>query len=155
VRPGSAAVTAARTGPRRYPWADTTTALRWQPSLGLARRDRVVADVAPQLHAVKLYLPGHLVGALLRGAHVVAQRGHAQHPAAAGDEVVAADRGAGVEHMAVLAGRRQAVDGIALARVVGVAGGGQHHAQRHPRVPLRLDLVERAVERMVDEVDEV
>ena len=36
----------------------------------------------------------------------------------------------------------QATDGVALARVHGVTGGGQHHAQRHARVPVQRHLVQ-------------
>src|SRR5207237_577831 len=44
-----------------------------------ARFERAVTDVAPILHAVEADAAHHFVGALLRGAHVVAERGHAQH----------------------------------------------------------------------------
>src|SRR5690606_11215384 len=49
--------------------------------------DRAVADVAAVLAALEEDAVGDLVGALLGGAHVVAERGHAQHTAAGGDDL--------------------------------------------------------------------
>ena len=48
-----------------------------------------MTDVATVLHAIELDLAHHLVGALLGLAHVVGQGGHAQHPPATGEHIVA------------------------------------------------------------------
>ena len=49
--------------------------------------DRAVADVAAVLAAVEEDAVGDLIGALLRAAHVVAERGHAKHAPARGDDL--------------------------------------------------------------------
>ena len=62
-----------------------------------------MADVTAVLHAVETDLVNNFVGAFLRGARVVAQCGHAQHPSAAGHHILVAQRGAGMEHMEIIA----------------------------------------------------
>ena len=69
----------------------------------------------------------------------VAERGDAQHAAAARDDVAVRELGAGMEHHADPRPRRgQPGDRVALARRVRVAGGGHHHAERDAPVPLQL-----------------
>src|SRR5690348_2794460 len=78
--------------------------------------DGTVADVGTELRTVEADGLYHVVGAVLRGARGVAQRGHAEHAATAGDELAALRRGAGVEHDRVIGARgigRQAGDRVA------------------------------------------
>ena len=57
-----------------------------------------MADVGAELHAVEPDLGDRGVRGALRQLHGIAQRGHAQHASAAGDDLPALQRGAGVEH---------------------------------------------------------
>src|SRR4029077_15480310 len=99
---------------------------------------RAMADVAPVLHALIADALDRLVGAAARDAQGIAERGDAEHAAAAADELAVLQLGGGVEHAAV--GRRcgYPLDAIAFARLVGIAGGGEHHAEGAAPVPFRL-----------------
>ena len=55
----------------------------------------------------------------------------------------------------VLLAGRQPGDDVTLARAFGIAGRGQHHAEREAAVPLGLGLVELAGDRGLDQVGEV
>ena len=46
-------------------------------------------------------------------------------------------------------------DRVAFARVVGIAGRREHHAERDAPIPLRVDPVERAVDRVLEEIDQI
>ena len=91
------------------------------------------------------------VGGALRLAHRVAERGDAQHAPAA-DHDVAVRRCAcrrGTPCTSGCASARhaiEAVDHVAAARRVGIAGRGEHDAERRAPVPLGLDAIERAVD---------
>ena len=67
----------------------------------LAARNRAITDVFAAEAARPLNAFGQLVGALLRLSHGVAQRGYAQHAAAAGDDVIASQVRSGMEHLTV------------------------------------------------------
>src|SRR5690606_34188025 len=103
------------------------------------------------IRAVEAAIPvdrfGQRIDTLLRGLDVAAQRGGAEYPTALGHYLAVAQRGAGVEDLAVRTGcLRQAADHISLAVVAGVAAGGQHHAQTRARIPLGPGLVQPAVQ---------
>ena len=98
------------------------------------------------------------VSALVGQLDVLAERGDAQHAAAAGDHLAIPVGGAGVEDVGVLAeavAGGQAVDDVALLRGVRVVGGGEHDAERDAAVPFGFDLVERAVDAVFEQVDEI
>src|SRR5690606_39779978 len=76
--------------------------------------DRAPADVVAVEGAVPGDAGDRRVGALLRILHAVAQRAHAQYPAAGGDHVPALHPGAGVEDPGVIGfGYVPGVDGVA------------------------------------------
>src|SRR5690606_21093446 len=118
--------------------------------------DRAPADVVAVEGAVPGDAGDRRVGALLRIRHTVAQRAHAQHPTTGGDHVPALHPGAGVEDPGVVGfGYVPGIDGVADARLVRVALGGHHHAQRRAWVPLRLHAVEPALDAGFDQVREI
>src|SRR6185369_16681441 len=131
-------------------YSATSAAIGWfaMKASGFARLGRgngAVADVAAVLHAIEADAVHGLIGAALRHLDGIPERGDAQHAPARGYGLLARQRRAGVEHLAVLGGRRQAADGVALARGVGIAVRGQHHAERGTAVPVGLGRVELAV----------
>src|SRR5690606_29214890 len=84
--------------------------------------DRAPADVV----AVELSRPGDAghfgIGAIARFGDRVAQRAHAQHAAAGGDDAVAVQARAGVEDLGVVhVGHVPGVDHVAGARRAGIA----------------------------------
>src|SRR6185437_3378868 len=135
--------------------------MSWMPiyagmaSLRSAAVERAVADVFAELHAVEADLLRHLVGALGGDPHLVAQRGDAQHTAAARDDPAALLLGAGVEHVEILLVPGQAVDLVALARRLRIAGRREHDAQRRAPVPFRLHRVERALDAVLHQLEEI
>ena len=92
--------------------------------------------------------------------HRIAERSDAQD-ASAGDPdlAIAIACRAGVKDLAVgMRLRRHAVealDGIARFRVFGIAACGEHHAERGAPVPFGVGAIERAVDAMLDEIDEI
>ena len=60
-----------------------------------------------------------------------------------------------MEHAAIRRGRRQALNPVALARLIGIAGGSEHHAERAAPVPFCLGALERTGERVLDELEQV
>src|SRR2546428_12207118 len=96
-----------------------------------------MADVAAKLHAVEADALDYVVGTCARDAQRIAERGDAHHAPAMGDERIALQPRAGVEHAAVGRRRGQAFDAIALARLVRIAGGGGHPAARAAARPPR------------------
>src|SRR2546423_12426846 len=89
-----------------------------------------MADVAAELHALEADALDHLVGAGARDAQRIAERADAHDATTVGEERIAFKPGARVEHAAIVRRRRQTVDPIALLRLVGIAGGGEHYAER-------------------------
>src|SRR5574341_1685911 len=85
-----------------------------------------VADVATVLHALEANRLGDRIGAPLRGAQVPAQCRNGQHPPARGHDILSVQRRSGVEHVAILLRRRQAVNRVTLARGIRVAVRGKH-----------------------------
>src|SRR3954464_15463206 len=116
---------------------------------------RAMADIAPVLHAVVANALDGFVGTAPRDAQGIAERGDAEHAAAVRDEHAALEPGAGMEHTAIGRRRRYSLDPIALARLVGIPGCREHHAERAAAVPFRLGTIERAGERVVDEIEEI
>src|SRR5438128_11267522 len=130
----------------------------WAPACAgetSASIEGAVTDVLAELHAVETDPLGDLVGALGGDLDLVAQRRHAQHAPAVGHDLAAALGGAGVEYVEIVFVLRQSVDLVALARRVRIARGGEHDAERGTPIPLGLDLVEPAVDRMLDELEEI
>src|SRR6185295_15144201 len=125
-----------------------------------AVRDRTVADVAAVLHAGELdFGDGRVCGALGL-PHRIADRSDAQDaPAGDPDLAVAIACRAGVEDLAVrVRFRRHAVetfDGIPRFGAFGIAACGEHHAERRAPVPFRIGAIERAVDSVLDEIDEI
>ena len=81
-----------------------------------------------------------LVGALLRAIFTVSPSAvtHSTRPPLR-DDACRPQRGAGVEHAAVVASASAGPSmRVALARRVRIAGGGHHHAERGAAVPLAL-----------------
>src|SRR4030065_1235178 len=68
----------------------------------LAAIQRAPADVATVLHAVEVNGRHRFVGAFLRHAHAIAERGHRQHTAGAHHGLAILDSGTGVEHVQVV-----------------------------------------------------
>ena len=98
--------------------------------------------------------PHPFVGAGMRHLERIAQPGHAQHPAATGDDVVALALRAGVIDEQVIPGiavGRIAGDHIAQIRLARIAGRCQHHAQGAAPVPFGLHLVQPALDAGLDE----
>src|SRR5690606_36050951 len=96
---------------------------------------------------------GPRIGTLFPGLVVATQPRGAEYPTPLGHYLAVAQRGAGVEVLAVLTGcLRQAADHIPLAVVAGVAAGGQHHAQTRARIPLGPGLVQPAVQGVLDQL---
>src|SRR5262245_55495203 len=117
--------------------------------------DGLVADVLAVLHAFEADAGERGIGRALRLPDRLAERGDAQYPAAARDRLPIRERGAGMKDLAVFARLVEARDRIALARVLGIARGRDHHAERCATVPFGFDAVERAFERAIDELDQV
>src|SRR5580765_6117120 len=117
--------------------------------------DRAVADVLAVLHAVEADALHRLVRARARHLHRVAQRGDAQDAAAACHQRLAVRAGPGVEYAAIVSGRRNPGDRVALARIVGIAMRGDHDAERGAAVPCGLDPRKLAGERALDELEQV
>src|SRR3954468_24689686 len=101
--------------------------------------DRAVADVLAVLHAVEADALHRLVRAGAGHLHGVAECGDAKDPAAARHERLALGARRGVEHAAIVRRRRNPGDGVALARIVGVAVRGHHDTERGAAVPFGLD----------------
>src|SRR3954471_13348500 len=113
--------------------------------------DRAVADVLAVLHAVEADALHRLVRARARHLHRVAERSDTQDPTAARHQRLAVRAGRGVEHAALVRGRRNPGDGVALARLVGIAVRRDHDAERGAAVPSGLDARKFAGERALDE----
>ena len=60
-----------------------------------------------------------------------------------------------MKNVIVVASVGQALDRITFPRVLRIAFSGEHNAERDARIPLRDDAVERLVERVLDQCDEV
>src|SRR6185369_12729543 len=120
-----------------------------------SRDQRVVADVGAILHAVEMNESDGGVGIALGVPHVVPQRGDAKHAPAAGHDLAVGNRSGGMKHLALVARLIETGDDIAAARVAGIAGGGEDDAERDSPVPLRVDPVERAVDSVLEEIDQV
>src|SRR4051812_26800127 len=112
-----------------------------------------VADVLAVLHAVEADLIDRLIGAGARHLHRVAERSDAEDTAAVGDDGLAFLAGTGVEHAAIVAWLRQAVDLVALARLIRIAVRGEHHAERRAAVPFGLGAIERAGDHVLDQAE--
>ena len=57
-----------------------------------------------------------------------------------------------MEYAIVLARLRQTFDALAFARRIGIALRREHDTERNARVPLRFGAIQRAVDRMIDEL---
>src|SRR5690349_15329001 len=68
-----------------------------------ARIERTMSDVAPILHTVEAYAFDNFIGPFLRGAHVVAQRGHAKHSPSIHDHAVIIESRPRVEDAEIIA----------------------------------------------------
>src|SRR2546423_15578154 len=108
-----------------------------------------MADVAAKLHAVEADLVDGLVGPRARDAQRVAERRDAENAAAVGDERIAGELRPGVEHAAVRPWSGDALDAVALARLVRIIRGGDHHAERAAPGPLGCRPVGRAGQRLL------
>src|SRR5258708_1373669 len=111
--------------------------------------------VVPILHAVEANAIDDFVGALLRRAHVVPERSHAQHATAIHDHAVVLKRSACVKYVIVVAVVWKGVDGIAFARILRIAVRGKDDTERNPRIPLYIHAVKRAIERAFDQRNEI
>ena len=70
--------------------------------------------------------------------------------------MAAFEPGAGMEHLGLVEVRRiEGIERVAGARGAGVARGRHHHPERGARIPARFDLVEAAVDRGFQQVDQV
>src|SRR5918995_2412760 len=116
---------------------------------------RSMADVLAVLHAVEADALERCVGPRAGDLDRIAERGDAKHPAAAGDDVLALETRPGMEHPAVGRGLWQPGDEVAFTRLIGITVRRDHHAEGRAPVPLRFDLVERALERALDELEQV
>src|SRR5215472_12155748 len=121
-------------------------------SLTAPGAERAMADVPAVVHALE---PNRLdagVGRALRLAHGLAQRRDTEHTAARGHRLAVDERRTCVEYLAFLARRGNARDDVAFARRFGIAGSREHDAECGAAIPLRLDLIERALDRMLEEL---
>src|SRR5687768_4156106 len=125
--------------PERYSWTASFTLI--------SLLQGAVADVLAVLHALEADGLERLVGAGARHLHRIAERGDAQYAPAVRHQGLAFEARTGMEHAAIGGRLGQSADPVALARLFGVAGGGEDYAERGTPVPLRLHLVERALER--------
>ena len=96
------------------------------------------------------------VRSALRLPHGLAERSDAEHAAAARDHVLAGDRRS--RHGTPCSPRvatSSPVDGVAFARPVRIARRGEHHAERGATIPVGVDLIERAVDRVLKQLDQI
>ena len=111
-----------------------------------AALDCAPTDILAELHAVEMNLLDRLVRLVLRHLDAIAQADYAEHAPAGRAELAIMQRGPGVEGHAFVGFGRDAGDLVALARRVRVAGSCHHHAQRGAAIPFQVDAVERAVD---------
>src|SRR3989454_12121524 len=118
---------------------------------------RAVADVAPEVHAGPADLIDRGVGLGHRRADRVAERRHAQHTPAVGDEPAAVHPRAGVKDDTLRPAREvlEALDAPPALDRTRVALGGEHDADGGARVPLDGLAREPALAGAHHEVEEV
>src|SRR6185312_2154354 len=109
------------------------------------------ADVAAHLAAREVNVFGDFVDPALCDAHGVAERGHAHYPPAAGHDLAVSQCSAGVENMEIVAIFWQSRDLVADARLARIALDRHDAAQRDTAIPLGVDSVQRALDRVFDE----
>src|SRR5690554_359087 len=126
-------------------------------SMSVFARERMVTDVATELAAFEMNLVDDFVGTGLSAAYAVAERRHAQDPAAGSDHFTGwAERGTGVKDVGVrifLVG--QAGDDVSFARLFRITMSSYHDAKGETAVPFGLDLVETALKRGLDQVGQI
>src|ERR1700736_3722382 len=99
-------------------------------------RHRTMTDVTTILDARPANGIRQLVGGALCRAHARAESHRAQHAPPIGEYPACLELGAGVEDLAgQTRGALQTLDDIALARGVGITGGGHDHTERCARIP--------------------
>ena len=117
-----------------------------------------MTDVGPILHAVEVDGRHRRVRGAMGLPQRIAQRRHAEDASTVDTNAVAVLNGAGMEHVQRIVAIVEAietVDRIAATRRLRIARCGEHDGDRGAPVPFRLDAIERAVERMLDQDDEV
>jgi hypothetical protein len=127
------------------------------PDRSLQPGQGAVADVAAEETARPFDQISRLVGPVDGLADICADGGHAQHPAALGDRLLAVHRGAGVKHLHPFHPGRlvQPFDRLAGLVFARVAAGGHDHADRGPRIDVQLHPVEGAVDAGLEYVHQV
>src|SRR5262245_4357390 len=103
------------------------------------RLQRLLADVLAVEHAGEADLLDGRVGLLAGVRQVVADRRHRQHPAAVGEDAVAIESRASVEHLYVgqARDRVEAGDDLALLERPRIAAACEHDADRGPWIPVK------------------
>src|SRR5437879_4016460 len=102
------------------------------------------ADVGTVVHPVEADPANTLIRPLAGGCEGVPEAGDPQHPAAGGHDAAGCAGGPGVEDEEIGLPFRlcEAVDREALRRRAGIAGRGQHHADRRAIVPVDRETVQ-------------
>src|SRR6202163_2661234 len=122
---------------------------------GLARVERAVADIAAILHTVEVYATHRGVRGALRLSQGLAQRGDAENASTRSDDALAVPRGRGVENLAVVASDLESRNRGALAWRIRIPRRRQHYAQCGAAIPVGVDSIEGAFDRVFQEVDQI
>src|SRR5438094_3649340 len=105
-------------------------------------------DVAPVLHPGPANRIGERIGRPLRLADARAERRRGEDAAAVSEHPARFEPRARVKDLArQLRGALEALDHIALAYALGIAGRGHHHPESRTRIPSHIQRVEPAAER--------
>src|SRR3954451_14304934 len=118
---------------------------------------RAQRDVRSHLLSVELNLLGGRVGAPPCVGRRLAEARDVQDAPAGGDDVVALERRAGVEHLGLeRVDRTQALDHVALRCRLRVAAGGEHDGNGPQLLPVELEALEPAGrDRALERVEQV
>src|SRR5207237_2910588 len=122
---------------------------------GPTRVERAMADIAAILHTVEVYATHRGVRRALRLSQGLAKRGDAKNASTRSHDALAVPRGRGVENLAVVGSDLEPRNRRALAWRIGISCRRQHNAQRGAAIPIGVDSIERAFDRVFQEVDQI
>src|SRR5512138_80462 len=119
-------------------------------------RDCSVADITAVLHSLEAYRLAEGISGLLSLAYRSAQADGAQHPPAVRDDVAVDELRAGVKDLSREACRvLETANDVAFAHGLGIAGRGEHDAERGACIPACFHRIQLAVERGVAQYREI
>src|ERR1700730_79040 len=123
--------------------------------LDLALVEPKVADIAAILHTVEVYATHRGVHGALRLSQGFAQRGDAENASTRSHDALTVLGGGGVENLAVVASGFEPRNRGALAWRIRIPRRRQHYAQPGAAIPAGADSIERALARVLQEVDQI